>query len=82
MASTTYFVALPFVASEEGPMPVDAVECQSAAIARSTASSLGRNPKYVGAIAFERSGDPDEGHFAGAAVLARYGVTPDDLSGL
>ena len=82
MANTTYFVALPFVDSDEGPMPTDAVECQSAAIARSTASTLSRNSKYVGAIAFERTGDPDEGDFADAIVLARYGDTPDDLTSL
>lgn len=59
-------------------MPTDAVECQSAALAKSTAASLSRDAKYVGAIAFERSGDPDEGSFADATILERYGVTPDD----
>lgn len=82
MPSTTYFVAPPFVASEDGPMPTDAVECSSVAIAKSTASSLSRNTMYVGAIAFERSGDLDEGDFADAKVIERYGVTPDDLSTL
>ena len=80
MASTTYYVALPFVASEEGPVSVDAVECQSAGLAKTTALALSRNSKYVGALAFQRTGDPDEGEFGDAEIIGRFGETPSDLS--
>jgi hypothetical protein len=82
MASTTYYVALPFLASEDGPAPGEAVECQSPGTARRTAETLSRQEKHVGAVAFQRTGDPDSGDFGDADVLARYGETPDDLSGL
>ena len=82
MALTTYYVALPFIASDEGPMPVDAVECQSAGVAKTTASILSQHKNYIGAIAFQRSGDPDGGDFSDAEIIGRFGETPSDLSAL
>ncbi len=80
--SVTYYVALPFVDSEEGPQPVPAIECQSAGEARAKAESWSRKPGHVGAVAFKRTGDPSTGEFSDAEVLGRYGITPDDLAGL
>ncbi len=82
MASTTYYVALPFVASEDGPAPGEAVECQSPGTAKATARALSQNAHYVGAIAFQRTGDPDEGEFGDADTIERYGETPKNLSAL
>lgn len=82
MASTTYYVALPFVASEDGPVPGEAVECQSSGSAKATARALSNNAQYVGAIAFQRTGDPDEGEFGDAEIIERFGETPRDLSAL
>ena len=82
MASTTYYVALPFVASEDGPTPSEAVECQSSSLAKATARTFSQNSKYVGSIAFRRTGDPDEGDFCDAEIIERYGDTPNDLSAL
>lgn len=82
MPSTTYYVALPFIDSEDGPVPVEPVECQSAGGAKSTAAALERDPKYVGAVAFQRTGDPDSGDFGDAEIIGRYGDTPNDLSAL
>ncbi len=82
MAGTTYFVALPFVDSEEGPMPAEAVECRSAGEAKRRAEALARTPPNIGAVAFQRTGDPSTGDFGDADVLGRYGNAPDDLSGL
>lgn len=82
MASTTYYVALPFVASEDGPAPGDAIECQSSSSAKATARALSHNALYVGAIAFQRTGDPSEGEFGDAEIIERYGETPSDLSAL
>lgn len=80
MASTTYYVALPFIASEDGPVPGEAVECQSSGSAKATARALSHNSKNVGAIAFQRTGDPNEGEFGDAEIIERYGTTPTDLS--
>lgn len=82
MASITYYVALPFVASEDGPTASEAVECQSSSLAKATARAFSHNPKYVGAIAFQRTGHPDEGAFGDAEIIERYGETPKDLSAL
>lgn len=82
MASTTYYVALPFVASEDGPVPGEAVECQSSSSAKATARALSHNAQNVGAIAFQRTGDPDEGEFGDAEIIERFGETPQDLSAL
>jgi hypothetical protein len=82
MPSTTYYVALPFIASADGPVPGEAVECQSAGSAKATARALSNNSKNSGAIAFQRSGDPNEGEFVDAEIIERYGETPTDLTGL
>ena len=82
MAAVTYYVALPFVASEEGPMPGEAVECQSAGVAKTTASILSQHRDHVGAVAFQRTGDPDQGEFGDAEIIGRFGETPTDLSTL
>ena len=82
MPSTTYYVALPFVLSEEGPAPGEAVECQSPGMAKITAQALSRKPGYVGALAFQRTGDPDGGEFSDAEIIGRFGETPSDLSAL
>ena len=82
MASTTYYVALPFVPGPDGPVPGDAVECQSSASAKARARALNMNSKYVGAVVFQRTGDLDRGEFAKAEIIERYGETPRDLSSL
>ena len=78
MASVTYFVVLPFVRDEEGDLvPQEAIEVQSASAAKSKASFLAGSK--AGAVAFSRTGDPSQGEFEPAVVIARYGETPDDL---
>lgn len=80
--SVTYYVALPFVDSEDGPQPGPAIECQSSSEARARAEVLARKDGHVGAVAFKRSGDPATGEFADAELLGRYGITPDDFAAL
>jgi hypothetical protein len=82
MASTIYYVALPFVPGPDGPVPGDPVGCQSSGSAKATARALNMNSKYVGAVAFQRTGDPDRGEFGNAEIIERYGETPRDLSSL
>jgi hypothetical protein len=68
MAEVTYYVALPFVASDASPP------------ARLKAEALARKPGHIGAVAFSRTGDPATGDFGDATVIRKFGDVPDDLS--
>ena len=78
----TYFVALPFVAADDGIAPGEPVECLSARAAILRAEYLSRREGVVGSIAFSRSGDLSSGTFEDAQVLKKFGDAPDDLSTL
>jgi hypothetical protein len=82
MADITYFVALPFVAADDGVAPGEPVECLSASAAILRAEYLSRREGVVGSIAFSRSGDLSSGTFDDAQVLKKFGDAPDDMSGL
>jgi hypothetical protein len=82
MSEVTYYVALPFVASDGGIAPVEAVQCFSAIAAVMKAEALSRRPGYVGAIAFSRTGDSATGNFGDATVIRKFGDLPEDLSAL
>ena len=75
----TYYVALPFTDSEEGPVPGEPVECQSQNGALSSAAMLSHKPGNVGAVAFSRSGEPEIGEFDPAVVLRKFGIVPKDF---
>jgi hypothetical protein len=81
MAVITYYVALPFVRADDGPLtPEQAVECQSGEQSiRRARAVVG---KFADAVAFRRTGDPNAGEFQDATILGRFGDTPDDLSEL
>ena len=81
MPLLTYFVAIPFIPDAEGNVsPGEAVECPGATAAMRRAMSMAE--KHGGAIAFQRSGEPDVGEFKDAVILGKFGKTPDDLSEL
>ena len=80
--AVTYYVALPFIETPDGPAAGQAQECQSEFAAVRTAETLSRKPEFVGALAFKRSGDPDAGDFSPAEVVRTFGNVPDDLSEL
>lgn len=78
MASVTYYVALPFVMSDEGDLVAgEPVECHSANAARMTAVRL--SATNAGAIAFSRTGDPSSGDFEPAKIIDRFGDTPNEV---
>ena len=77
--SVTYFVALPFVQSEEGIAPGQAQELPNEHSAIIKAEALSRKPENVGALAFKRTGDPNMGNFGDAIVLRTFGKVPDNL---
>jgi len=82
MAEVIYYVALPFVASDDGLAPGETVECVNPNAAVMRAEALSRKQGCVGALAFSRSGDPSTGDFSDAKVIRKFGDVPDDLSEL
>jgi hypothetical protein len=82
MAQVTYFVALPFVAADDGVAPDEPVECFSPNAAVMHADMLSRNEGHIGAVAFSRTGDPATGDFGDATTIRKFGDVPDDLSAL
>ena len=80
--SVTYYVALPFVKTEDGIAAGQAQECQSAPEANRKAEAMSRNPLNVGALSFMRSGDPSLGSFADATILKKFGEVPENLDEL
>jgi hypothetical protein len=82
MSSVTYYVALPFVSTDDGIAPGEPVECFSPNAAVMRAEALSRKENHVGAVAFSRTGDPAMGDFSDATVIRKFGDVPDDLSAL
>lgn len=82
MAEVTYYVALPFVASDDGVAAGEPAECLNAVAVVMRAEALSRKEGHVGAIAFSRTGDPATGDFSDARVIRKFGAVPDDLSSL
>jgi hypothetical protein len=63
--AVTYYVALPFIRTEDGTAPGEAQECQSEATAIRRVEGMSRDPANAGAVAFKRAGDPNVGEFFG-----------------
>lgn len=82
ITDVTYFVALPFVFSNDGVAAGEATECLSANAAVMRAEVLSRKPDHAGAVAFSRTGNPLSGDFSDATLLRKFGDVPDDLSAL
>jgi hypothetical protein len=80
--AVTYYVALPFVRTEEGVAPGEAQEMPNEGAAIRRAESMSRDSANVGALAFKRSGDPNVGHFADATILKTFGEVPSNLDEL
>jgi hypothetical protein len=67
--SLTYYVALPFVKSDDGTVPGQAMECQSESQALTRASAMSRD-------------DPLLGDFLDAVVIKSFGEVPDKFDEL
>ena len=78
----THYVALPFVASDDGVAAGEPHECFSPAAVLMRAEALSRKEGHVGAVAFSRTGDPATGDFSDAKVIRKFGAVPNDLSAL
>jgi hypothetical protein len=53
--AVTYYVALPFIRTEDGTAPGEAQECQSESVAIRRAEGMSRDPANAGAVAFKRA---------------------------
>ena len=74
--AVTYFVALPFVANDDGELvPGEAQERLSASAAVREARRMAASD-FPGAVAFSRSGDPATGEFNDAVVIEQFGAVP------
>jgi hypothetical protein len=80
--SVTYYVALPFVRTEEGVAPGEAQEMPKEGAAIRRAETMSCDPTNAGALAFKRSGDPSLGHFNDATILKSFGEVPENLDEL
>jgi len=80
MAEVTYFVALPFVAADDGIAAGEPTECFNPVAVVMRAEAWSRKPGH--AVAFSRIGDPATGDFGDAKVIKKFGAVPDDLSRL
>jgi hypothetical protein len=78
----TYYVALPFLRTEDGVAPGEAQEMPNQGAAIRRAESMSRSPANAGALAFKRSGDPNIGNFADATILKSLGEVPANLDEL
>jgi hypothetical protein len=78
----TYYVALPFVRTEEGVAPGQAQEMPSERAAIRRAEAMSRDPVNAGALAFKRRGDLNVGQFEDAVVLQAFGNVPQNLDEL
>jgi hypothetical protein len=80
--SVIYYVALPFVRTEEGAVAGQAQEMPNESAAIRRAEAMSREPANAGALAFKRSGDPNMGNFSDAVVLKAFGDVPENLDEL
>lgn len=80
--AVTYYVALPFVRTEEGVAPGEAKEMPNEGAAVRRAEAMSRDAAHAGALAFKRSGDPNMGNFADATILKTFGEVPTNLDEL
>jgi hypothetical protein len=69
MAEVTYYLALPFVASDDGVPAGEPTECFNPNATVMRAEVLSRKESHVGAVAFSRTGDPATGDFSDAKVI-------------
>ena len=75
MAAVTYYVALPFVRTDDGELVAgEAQEKQTATAALNEARRMAE--KAAGAVAFSRQGDPGTGEFEDAKVIKTFGEVP------
>jgi hypothetical protein len=76
MAAVTYYVALPFVWSEEGELVAGEAQERVTSLAAVRVAQFMATTS-AGAVAFSRTGDPSTGDFADAEIIRSLGTVPD-----
>jgi len=79
--SATYYVALPFLRTEDGIATGQAQEMPSASAAVRRAELMSRDPLNAGALAFRRSDDPNR-DFGDPTILKAFAEVPNTLDEL
>jgi hypothetical protein len=74
--TVTYYVALPFIRTDDGTAPGEAQECQSEAAAIRRPEGMSRDPSNAGAVAFKRAGDPNVGERCDHSLNRLISSTP------
>ena len=74
MGEVTYYVALPFVASDDGMAAGEPMECFNPNAAVMRAEALSRKEGHLGAVALSRTGDPATGDFSHAKVIRKFAI--------
>ena len=79
MATTTYYVFQPFLKAQRGDrvIPGQPREMPTRSAAERAVRILSKT--LVGGVAFSRSGDPTEGEWEDAKVLAQSGEVPEEF---
>lgn len=69
----TYFVALPFIAADDGIVTGEPTECFNPTAVVMRAEARSRKEGHVGPVAFSRTGDPATGDFCkkGMKIIVR-----------
>jgi hypothetical protein len=75
--SITYYVALPFIRTEEGSAAGQGQECPNEHWAIRKAEAMSRDAANVVALAFKRTGDPNIGTYSDATILKTFGLIPE-----
>ena len=74
--AVTYYVALPFIRTEDGTAPGEAQECQSEAAAIRRAEGMSRDPANAGAVAFNERSPRSRNRTAAGALPIDLSRTP------
>src|SRR3984885_15739795 len=82
LTEVAYYVALPFVAADDGIAAGEPTECFNPNAAVMRAEALSRKEGHMGAVAFSRTGDPATGDFGDAKIIRKFGDVPGDLTEL
>lgn len=73
LTEVTYYVALRFVARDDGVAAGEPTECFNPNAAVMRAEALARKGGYIGAVAFSRTSDRATGEFSDANVIRKFG---------
>jgi hypothetical protein len=82
MAEVTYFVALPFVAVDDGIAAGEPTECFNPNAAVIAPRRFRARKATSARSQFSRTDDAANGNFSDAKVIWKFGDVPDDLSTL